>query len=111
MRSDPKGFSEVSAPLTAEAQALGARALRRIGLIHFEARSDIWVSDFKIRDPWRANEVAKTGSKQEKPYKPPARRSLQVTATSCVRCAGDSTSTRQFAPVSSLSAVRESSLV
>ena len=25
MRSDPKGFSEVSAPLTAEAQALGAR--------------------------------------------------------------------------------------
>ena len=33
MRSDPKGFSEVSAPLTAEAQALGARELRRIGLI------------------------------------------------------------------------------
>ena len=28
MRSDPKGFSEVSAPLTAEAQALGARELR-----------------------------------------------------------------------------------
>ena len=28
MRSDPKGFSEVSAPLTAEAQALGARTLR-----------------------------------------------------------------------------------
>ena len=30
MRSDPKGFSEVSAPLTAEAQALGARTLRSV---------------------------------------------------------------------------------
>ena len=35
MRSDPVGFAEVSAPLTAEgeAQALVARTLRRIGLI------------------------------------------------------------------------------
>ena len=32
MRRDPEGFSEVSAPPT-EAQALGARELRRIGLI------------------------------------------------------------------------------
>ena len=33
MRSDPMGFSEVIAPLTADVQALGARELRRIGLI------------------------------------------------------------------------------
>ena len=39
MRSDPKGFSAVSAPLTAEAQALGARTLRRSGWLSELLRS------------------------------------------------------------------------
>ena len=47
MRSDPMGFSEVSAPLTAEgeAQALVARTLRRIGLIVAPQLRGLWLSE------------------------------------------------------------------
>ena len=58
MRSDPKGFSEVSAPLTAEAQALGEQEHYDLGRAHTSTpprEPTFWLSE-------AAAEHSRTGS-------------------------------------------------